>query len=108
MKKLIMLLSVVVLAACSGGPEVDASSQQAFESSVKEITQSLDKEQRPDFQRAVIYFTMGGKGGMAKLMAQAAQGDSDGADKAVMKNLQAIDGLTAEEVIEKYNEEKGK
>lgn len=93
---LALILFVTVPTACSqSGEQLDGSSNEAFQNSVKAMTESLSGEKRKQFQDAVRFFVM------RESFKQAFGGGGQDENK-VWENLrQQLGGLTADEVIAK-------
>ena len=96
MKKIVYLIGVfaltLMLTAC-GEPTIDASSEAAMEASMEEITKDMTEEEKMKFGLAIMSVTM--KVGMQNMA------DPEKAEEAVRE---ALDGKTAEEVIEMSKE----
>lgn len=117
MKKALQMLPILalagMLAACSGGPEIDGSSPRAFKASVTRISQSLPAVKRAKFKRALGIVIMRDVKlvGMQKVFSPECLAGSDSSNPSfscdagkIMKStlrsvMQSLDGKTAEEII---------
>ncbi|WNK19595.1 hypothetical protein P1P91_12225 [Halomonas piscis] len=104
MKKIILTCLVLVLAGCFGPAKFDSSSEASIKESTKKIVESLPEANHEEFQKALMYFSIGGEGGLKAMMGAAFAGKSSDATNEAMlaENLKAIDGLTGEQILEKY------
>lgn len=104
MKHVFIIFLFLVLAGCFGPAKFDASNETKIKESAQKIAASLPEESRDEFQKALIYFTIGGEGGINFLMRNASSAQSSGAALETMLeiNLKSIDGLTGEEILQKY------
>ena len=104
MKKLLLVTIIVLLTGCFGAAKFDASSEDTIKESTQKIVDGLSEEQHEEFKKAIMYFTIGGKSGLMSMMSAAFSGKSpDVAAEAMLSvNLKSIDGLTGEQIIEKY------
>ena len=96
MKKIINLLTVLafalILTAC-GAPTIDASSEKAMQESMEEITKDMTEAEKTEFGMAIMAVSM--------KVAMSNMGNPEKAEEAVQE---ALDGKTAEEVIEMSKE----
>ncbi len=96
MKKFIYLLVVVgfsfVLAAC-GAPTIDASSEEAMKASMEEVTKDMTEAEKAEFGAAMMAVSM--------KVAMENMSDKEKAEEAMKE---ALDGKTAEEIIEMSKE----
>lgn len=90
MKRLIIILSIVFLAAC-GDKKIDMSSKQSFNESTAEIVKTLSKEDQEKFAMGLMSVGM-------QSMMQANGDEQKGFE--LMKSK--IDGKTAQDVIKEY------
>ncbi|WP_018275681.1 DUF6694 family lipoprotein [Teredinibacter turnerae] len=104
MKKFFLTTIVVLLAGCFGPAKFDASSESAIKESTKKIVNDLPEGKREDFQKALMYFSIGGDSGFKSMMGAAFAGKSTESTTEAMLtvNLKAIDGLTGEQIIGKH------
>lgn len=104
MKKIVLFTALLFLTGCFGGPTFDASSEQAMEASLEEMGQELSQEERSRLGKAVMYFAIGGKDGLKNMMANAFSGNTIDPEQMMGDNMAQLDGLTAEEIMEKHRE----
>lgn len=104
MKKIILTCLVLVLSGCFGPAKFDSSSEASIKESTKKIVESLPESNHEEFQKALMYFSIGGEGGLKAIMGAAFSGKSPDVTNEAMfaANLKAIDGLTGEEILNKY------
>lgn len=104
MKKILIVLAVVMLSGCFGSAKFDATSEATIKASAKKIAESLPERQRKEFGKAIMYFTVGGSAGFKSMMGAAFAGKEDVAKVTMFTiNIKAIDGLTGEQILEKYH-----
>ena len=91
MKKISYLLiacaMTLLLTAC-GAPTIDASSEQAMQESMEEITKDMTEAEKTEFGMAIMSVSM--------KVAMSNMGNPEKAEEAVQE---ALDGKTAEEII---------
>lgn len=91
MKKISYLLiacaMTLFLTAC-GAPTIDASSEQAMQESMEEITKDMTEAEKTEFGMAIMSVSM--------KVAMSNMGNPEKAEEAVQE---ALDGKTAEEII---------
>jgi len=96
MKKITYLLiacaMTLLLTAC-GAPTIDASSETAMQESMEEITKDMTEAEKTEFGMAIMAVSM--------KVAMSNMGNPEKAEEAVQE---ALDGKTAEEVIEMSKE----
>jgi hypothetical protein len=104
LKKIVLTCLVLLLSGCFGPAKFDSSSDASIKESTKKIVESLPEANREEFQKALMYFSIGGEGGLKAMMGAAFAGKSSDATNEAMRaaNLKAIDGLTGEQILEKY------
>jgi hypothetical protein len=104
LKKIILTCLVLVLSGCFGPAKFDSSSEASIKESTKKIVESLPESNREEFQKALMYFSIGGEGGLKAMMGAAFAGKSPDVTNEAMfaANLKVIDGLTGEEILNKY------
>ena len=104
LKKIVLTCLVLLLSGCFGPAKFDSSSDASIKESTKKIVESLPETNREEFQKALMYFSIGGEGGLKAMMGAAFAGKSSDATNEAMlaANLKAIDGLTGEQILEKY------
>lgn len=104
MKKIVLTCLVLLLSGCFGPAKFDSSSDASIKESTKKIVESLPETNREEFQKALMYFSIGGEGGLKAMMGAAFAGKSSDATNEAMlaANLKTIDGLTGEQILEKY------
>jgi len=104
MKNVILVCFVLVLAGCFGPATFDASSEATVKESTKKVAGELQESQREELKKALMYFTVGGESGFKSMIEVAFTGKSSDATTEAMLtvNLKVINGLTGEQIIEKY------
>lgn len=107
MKKIVALSLLVFLSGCFGPEKFDATNEETIKESSQEIMQELSSREKKEFQKALMYFSIGGKSGIASIMEKAFSGDVVGMSNEAQfnLNLQVIDGLTGDEIISKHQAE---
>lgn len=104
MKYIIYISFVLMLTGCFGPAKFDSSSDSSIKESTTKIVESLPEADIDEFKKALVYFSIGGEGGFKAMMGAAFAGKSSDATNEAMlaANLKAIDGLTGEQILEKY------
>jgi len=104
MKKLFCISLIVLLTGCFGPAKFDASNEVAIKESTQKIVNDLSEDKHEEFKKALMYFTIGGSGGFKSMMSAALAGNSSKTTNEAMLaiNLKKIDGLTGEQILEKY------
>lgn len=107
MKQIVVLSLLVFLSGCFGPEKFDATNEETIKESSQEIMQELSSRKKNEFQKALMYFSIGGKSGIASIMEKAFSGDVAGMSNEAQfnLNLQVIDGLTGDEIISKHQAE---
>lgn len=107
MKTTVVLFMLVFLSGCFGPEKFDATSEETIKESSQEIMQELSPGKKKEFQKALMYFSIGGKAGISSIMRRAFSGDAVGMSNEAQfnLNLQVIDGLTGGEIISKHQAE---
>ena len=91
----LVLLSAVVLTGCS--PKLDTSSKAAYEESMQNIGKNLDQAQKEQFVKIIMFYSLN------KRPDQIFQFAASGNHEAVaLVNLSELNGLTYDEILEKY------
>lgn len=104
MKKLLIPLAFITLSGCFGPAKFDSTDQSSIQASTQAIIESLPESDRPEFKKAIMYYSIGGKEGLSSMLGAA----FTGADKALTKesliaaNLSSLDGLTGQEILSRY------
>lgn len=104
MKRIIVIAVFIFLGGCFGPGELDVTNEATINSSSERISDSLSADQKEEFGKAIVYFSMGGADGLSNIMSSAFSGDLD-ADPSTMMltNLRSINGLTGVAILEKYH-----
>lgn len=104
MKKLFCISLIVLLTGCFGPAKFDASNEVSIKESTQKIVNDLSEDKHEEFKKALMYFTIGGSGGFKSMMGAALAGNSSKTTNEAMLaiNLKKIDGLTGEQILEKY------
>lgn len=104
LKQLAILMFIVSLSGCFGPATFDASSQASIEESTQKLSETLTPEQSEEFEKALLYFTIGGADGFKAMMGAAFSGNTSSvpSEEVLTNNLKIIDGLTSEQILEKY------
>ena len=97
----------ILLAGCFGPTKFDASSGETIKKSTEKIMSQLPDEKREEFSHALSYFMIGGEEGMKSTFKLALESAFSGKsiDSSELKphaRVQELNGLTGEEIIEKY------
>lgn len=106
MNKLILTCFVLLLAGCSGSAKFDASSEDSVKNSANKIIESLPETNRKEFIEALSFFSIGGE---SRLEAKKEPFFADQPidiinDLMLLTNLKDLDGLTGEQILEKYRQ----
>jgi hypothetical protein len=104
MNKIVPTCLVLLLSGCFGPAKFDSSSDASIKESTKQIVESLPETNREEFQKALMYFSIGGADGLKAMMGAAFAGKSSESTNETMMvaNLTVIDGLTGEQILGKY------
>ena len=104
------LILVLLLGGCFGPAKFDATNQETIRASAIKVKESLSSDQQAEFDDALKYFFIGGEDGFRAMMATAFAGKSKDMDVEAFAqaNIQAIHGLTGEQILAKYHEVKEK
>lgn len=104
MKKIILTFLVLTIVGCFGPAKFDSRSDESIKESTKKIVNSLPEASHDEFQKALTYFSFGGESGFRSMMGAAFSGQASDVTNAAMLavNLKIIDGLTGDQIIEKY------
>lgn len=110
MKYLLPVFLSLSLSACFGPNTFDASSKESVEQSAELMSKDLPESDKEDLKNAIIYYSMGGENGLEQLMTSQFSNNNEKIDSEsfVYKNLEAINGLTAEEILNQYRAEQAK
>lgn len=100
LRALVLWAAVLSLAACFGPAKFDASSEQSIQRSGAKMAESIPEGKREEFAAALMYFTLGGPGGEMSIFSTLLSGKP----QSLTVNLQAIHGLTADEIIAKHQQ----
>ena len=65
MRAVALSLAFLALSACMGEATFDASSDAAIKESAEQISADLTEDERDEFQKAFMYFSLGGADGLA-------------------------------------------
>lgn len=92
-----------ILTGCFGPSTLDTTSQETIKNSAQDITADMNQQEREEFSKALMYYSIGGRDGLSSIMGSLA-GNNDGtkAETLMTINLQSLDGLTGQEVLTKY------
>lgn len=103
--KNIRLSSVIPLMlfifGCSGEPILNASSVEKVQEFVKNVEQEMNEEQKAEFKKAIMYFSVGGSSGFKAFMLGT---NSVDLEEQALGNLKVINGMTHAQIISKYRE----
>ena len=104
MKKLFSISLIVLLTGCFSPAKFDASNEVTIKESTQNIIDELSDEQRKEFQKALMYFTVGGSDGLKSMMGAAFSGKSSKIDNEALLavNLKTIEGLSGLEILDKH------
>lgn len=83
----------LVLMACSGEPRINASSMEALNSSIDEITESLSPERQDEFEMAVLEF----------MASTGVYTRNDASEADILREIRSgLHRKTADEIIREY------
>lgn len=104
MKKLFTAIFVVFLTGCLGPAKFDASNEASIKESVQKISAGLSEEKREDLKKAIMFYSVGGEKGISSMMKDAFSGKAPttNVELTITINLKSIDGLTGDQIIDKY------
>lgn len=104
MKKLLLVSLITILTGCLGEAKFDASNETSIKESSQKIVDGLPEDQREEFQKAIMYFSLGGEKGLMSMFGAAFSGQSPDvtAETMLSVNLEKINGLTGKEILTKY------
>lgn len=110
MKYLIPIILTLSLTACFGPEKFDSTSQESIKNSAELLSKELPEKDKEDFKNAILYYSMGGDNGFKELMKSHFSDNETEIDSGarVIENLMVLNGLTAEEILNKYRIEKEK
>lgn len=97
-RSLVLFVGVWMLAGCGKEPTLDGSSQAALTMSMNKIAESLPEEKRAEFTAAYARIMTAHTGDISE---KAAAKDPKIAETIMADRLKELDGLTADQVIEK-------
>jgi len=105
MKKILLFSLFIFLSGCFGPTKFNSLDESKISDSTQKILSELSEEQQKEFQDAITYFSFGGKSGLGQLFGMALTGNvtEKTAENLLINNLKAIDGLTGEQIIDKYH-----
>jgi hypothetical protein len=92
---------ILYLVGCTTSSRFDATDESSIKHSTENMLIELDTSERTEFETAVMYFKLGDQW---RLLLNS----PDDQEPDVVQNVQVIDGLTAEEILERYRTEIGK
>lgn len=105
MRKLLLPLLLLSLTGCFGPAKFDATNDTTIKESTSQLTKSLNENQREKFQKAIMYFSIGGQNGLQSMMASAFSGEAKpNPEQTIVANLASLHDLTAEQILTKYDE----
>ncbi|MBU6955620.1 DUF6694 family lipoprotein [Hahella sp. HN01] len=100
-----ILLFFLLLTGCFGPETLDATNDATVKNSVQKMLEELPESKRGEFQKAIMYFSLGGGKGVKSLVgAVLSGGKSTSTELAPFINIQSIDGLTSDQILTKYHE----
>lgn len=103
MKNTFLALSLsAFLVGCFGEPTFDAKNESTIKESSQKMAESMTQDEKQEFGKAILYFSIGGSGGFENMMRASLNNASDAADNMIAINIKSIDGMTAKEIITKY------
>lgn len=91
----LVVLTSLAITGCT--PTVDASSAASFKYSTTQIADELEKEQKVEFGKVLMFYTLGKR--PDKMLSYGFAGPSE---DIVLQNVKVIDGLSYEEIMELY------
>lgn len=107
MRNILLPLFFLGLVGCSDAAKLEVDDKNSVQESTKLISQELAEDKRKKFKKAMQYFSMGGLSGLKAAMASAFSGNkTEDPEAMILKNLEKLDGLTGEEILALYDEER--
>jgi hypothetical protein len=91
---------ILTLSGCLGPAKFDASNKTTIEESSKLIVAKMPENEREDYQKAFMYFSIGGSEGFKSMMKKAF--NEEASEKDFLENLKVLNGLTGPEIIAKH------
>ncbi|TON10908.1 hypothetical protein CGH63_12060 [Vibrio parahaemolyticus] len=91
------------LTGCFGPNKLDATSEQSIKSSIQELRKELAPEKADKFGKAITYYSVGGSEGFKRLFTL--EKNNEQPSEFVVSNLKKLDGLTAEQILDKYEDD---
>ncbi|HCE2429458.1 TPA: hypothetical protein NGU10_001507 [Vibrio parahaemolyticus] len=91
------------LTGCFGPNKLDATSEQSIKSSIQELRKDLAPEKADKFGKAITYYSIGGSEGFKRLFSL--EKNNEQPSEFVVSNLKKLDGLTAEQILDKYEDD---
>lgn len=102
-----VFLLLIFVSACSNEPRFDGSNEEAVGRSIKEILKVLPEDEHEEFQKAIMYFGLGGAGGREVTFGTILFGNTEETRDTIFSvNMQKIDGLTGSEILKRYREQR--
>jgi hypothetical protein len=98
---ILSLFVILYLVGCTTSSRFDATDESSIKHSTENMLTELETIERTEFETAVMYFKLGDQW---RLLLN----NPDDQEPDAVQNVQVIDGLTAEEILEKYRAEIGK
>lgn len=104
MKILLALGLLVLLTGCFGPDKFDTSNDETIKQSTQKIANALPEEDRDEFRKAFMYFSMGGSDGLRTMIGASFSGKPSklSSETSIKINLQEINGLTGKQILNKY------
>ena len=94
---------LLVRTGCFGPNTLDTTSQETIKRSAQAITADMTQPDKDEFTKALMYYSVGGQKGIASMVGAFASKNEGASPETLMTiNLQLLDGMTGQEVLEKY------
>ncbi len=101
----LVTIFLLLLTGCFGPNTLDTTSQETIKSSAQSITADMTEQEQAEFSKALMYYSLGGQKAWTSMVGSfASKNDGASPETLISINLQSLDGLTGQEVIEKYRE----
>lgn len=104
---LFVTLLSVLLSGCFGEPKFNASNEISIKESTSKIADTMSVTDKASLQKAIEYFSVGGTKGLKAMTGAAFFGTNsfDALTTLTIMNLKLIDGLTGQEILNKYRQQ---
>ena len=101
----LVTIFLLLLTGCLDPNTLDSTSQETIKSSAQSITADMTEQEQDEFAKALMYYSLGGQNAWTSMVGSFdSKNDGASPETLISINLQSLDGLTGQEVIEKYRE----